>query len=86
MKLKLKIFGFPDVEKVIGSKELEVEMDGKTVGDLEDYMEARFGSAIKNLFRTQILRNGTEWIKLGDRDRTLNDGDSLSFLNMITGG
>lgn len=40
-KLKLEIFGFQDIEEVIGSKKLEVEMDGKTVGDLENYMEGK---------------------------------------------
>lgn len=86
MRLNLKIYGFPEVEKIIGRKELSVEIDGITIADLERHLVSEYGPKMKDLFNSQILKNGVEWIKLGEKNHSLRDGDSLSFLNMITGG
>lgn len=33
MKIKCKFYGFPDIEKRIGGKEIETEIEGETIGD-----------------------------------------------------
>ncbi len=86
MKIKLKFFGFPEVLKMLGKNVIDVQVEGTTIGDLQHQLEETYGEGIKRAFTVQILRNGQEWIKMNDLSHPLNDGDQLSFLNMITGG
>lgn len=86
MKVKLKFFGFPEVEKRLGGKEIDLELEGKTYGDLLNFIQKTYGESIKNTLWQQILRNGREWIRRDDLSYKLQDGDQLSFLRMIPGG
>ena len=86
MKIKLKFYGFPEVLNMLGKNEMDVQVEGATVGDLQHQLEETYGEEIKRVFTVQILKNGQEWIKINDWSQPLNDGDQLSFLNMITGG
>jgi len=86
MKIKLKFFGFPEVEKKVGGKEIDLDLDGSTYGDLLKYLQKTYGESIKNALWQQILRNGKEWIRRNDLSYNLQDGDQLSFLRMIPGG
>lgn len=86
MKVKLKFFGFPEVEKRVGGKEIDLDFEGETYGDLLNYIQKNYGESIKNALWQQILRNGKEWIRRDNLSYTLQDGDQLSFLRMIPGG
>ncbi len=86
MKIKLKFFGFPELEKKIGGKEIDLDLEGSTYGDLLDYLQKTYGESIKKPLRQQTLRNGKEWIRKDDLAYTLQDGDQLSFLLMVPGG
>ncbi len=86
MKIKLKFFGFPEVEEKVGSKEIELDLDGSTYGDLLDYLHETYGASIKKALGQQILRNGKEWIRRNDLAYSLQEGDQLSFLRMVPGG
>ncbi len=86
MKVKLKFFGFPEVEKRVGGKEIDLDLDGKTYGDLLQCLKKIYGESIKNTLWQQILRNGKEWIRRDDLSYKLEEGDQLSFLRMIPGG
>ena len=86
MKIKLKFFGFPEVEKKVGGKEIDLDLDGSTYGDLLNYLHKTYGESIKKILRQQILRNGKEWIRRDDLAYALQDGDQLSFLRMVPGG
>jgi len=86
MKVKLKFFGFPEVEKRVGGREVDLDLEGKTYGDLLNCLQKTYGESIKNTLWQQILRNGKEWIRRDDLSYNLQDGDQLSFLRMIPGG
>ncbi len=86
MKIKLKFFGFPEVEKRVGGKEIDLDLDGRTYGDLLNFLQKTYGDSIKKALWQQILRNGKEWIRRDDLSYNLQDGDQLSFLRMIPGG
>ena len=86
MKLRLKFIGFPEVEKKVGGKEIDLDLDGSTYGDLLNYLRKTYGESIKKTLRQQILRNGKEWIRRDDLAHALRDGDQLSFLRMVPGG
>lgn len=86
MRIKLKFFGFPEVEKEVGSKEIALDLDGSTYGDLLNYLHKTYGESVKKALWLQILRNGKEWIRRDDLTYSLQDGDQLSFLRMVSGG
>jgi hypothetical protein len=66
MKIKLKFFGFPEVEKKVGGKEINLDLDGSTYGDLLNYLQKTYGESTKKTLEQQILRNGKEWIRRDD--------------------
>jgi len=86
MRIKLKFFGFPEVEKKVGGKEINLDLDGSTYGDLLNYLQKTYGESIKKTLRQQTLRNGKEWIRRDDLAYALQEGDQLSFLRMVPGG
>jgi len=86
MKIKLKFFGFPEVERAVGGQEINLEFEGNTYGDLLNYLHHTYGEPIKKTLWRQILRNGKEWIKKDDLAHSLQDGDQLTFLQMVAGG
>lgn len=86
MKIKLKFFGFPEVERRVGGKEIDLDLEGHTYGDLLNYLGKTFGESVQKALGPQILRNGKEWIRKDDLTHSLEDGDQLSFLQMIPGG
>ncbi len=86
MKIRLKFFGFPEVEEKVGSRELDLDLDGNTYGDLLNYLHNTYGQSIKKKLRQQILRNGKEWIRRDDLAYILQEGDQISFLRMVSGG
>ena len=86
MKIKLKVFGFPEVEKILGGNGVDLDLQGRTYGDLLNYLRETYGESIKRTLGQQILRNGKEWIRRDDLSYTLQDGDQLTFLRMVPGG
>jgi len=86
MKIKLKFFGFPEVERVMGGQEIDLEFEGNTYGDLLNYLHNTYGESIRKTLWQQILRNQKEWIKRDDLTHSLHDGDQLTFLQMVAGG
>lgn len=86
MRIKCKFFGLQEIQKIIGGKEIEVEIEGNTLGALQQHLKTVYGESLQKAFASQILKNGNEWIRIKDLDHPLKDGDSLSFLLMIPGG
>jgi len=86
MKIKCKFFGLPEVQKMVGGKEIEVEIEGHTLGALQQHLTTIYGESIQKAFASQILKNGSEWVNTKDDKHPLKDGDHLSFLLMIPGG
>jgi MoaD family protein len=94
MKVVLKIL-LPTLPEAIGGSDLEVDLMGKTVNDVIEFLIAQYGqSARKALLNdngnldpvVQILLNGEEWVAHDRLDMNLKDGDSLMFMIMMAGG
>jgi MoaD family protein len=94
MKVVLKIL-LPTLPEAIGGPDLEVDVIGKTINDVIEFLIAQYGqSARKALFNEdgkldpmiQILLNGKEWVTHDQLDMHLQDGDSLMFMVMMAGG
>lgn len=86
MKIKLKLVGFSEMERVMGGKEFDLQLEGNTFGDVLRHLEKNFGGTVAKNLRQQILRNGKEWIGRNDLTHSLQDGDQLTFLQMMGGG
>lgn len=94
MKVNLRIF-LPILSEVIGRKELEIEFVGSTVNDLIDHLIAQYGLKAKQALYdengeldpvVQVLLNGEQWITADLLDTSLQDGDNVVILTMMTGG
>ena len=86
MKIKVKLVGFPEVEHLVGGREIDLQVEGRTFGDLLLHLQKTYGEPVVKNLRQQILRNGKEWIKRDEMDYSLQDGDQLTFLQMMGGG
>ena len=94
MKVKLKLF-VPVLPEAIGRKELEVEFDGQTIGDLIEHLVIQYGRKARQALydgkgdldlAVQVLLNGEEWITRDRLDTALQDGDSVMLMMMLAGG
>ena len=86
MNITVKLFGLSDMERLVGGKEISLEMKGSTVADLLDHLATTYGEHVRKSFPFQILRNGREWIRWEDVSHSLEDGDQLNFLLLAGGG
>jgi molybdopterin converting factor small subunit len=86
MKIKIKLVGFPKVEQVVGGKELDLQLEGNTFGDLLRQLKRTYGELVTKNLQGQILRNGREWIHRDNLTCSLQDGDQVTFLQMMGGG
>lgn len=86
MKIRIKLVGFPEVEKVVGSREFDLQMEGRTFGDLLQCLKENYGELVMRHLHGQILRNGKEWIHRENLNYPLEDEDQVTFLQMMGGG
>jgi len=96
VRLRVKFIGFPEIQGLLGRKEIQVESPGPTLGDLLRVLAARYGSPVRKALinnegsvdsTVQVIRNEREWI---DRDALdlplLEEDDRVTFLMMMAGG
>jgi len=86
MRIRIKLVGFPEVERAVGGKEIDLQMWGRTFGDLLQHLKKTYGELTMNKLHGQILRNGKEWIQRENLTYSLEDGDQVTFLQMMGGG
>ncbi|HSB04830.1 MAG TPA: hypothetical protein VLK23_06500 [Thermodesulfobacteriota bacterium] len=86
MKIRLRMYGFDELVPILGGKELEIQFDGHTYGDLVCCLRETYGDAVVKLLRQQVIRNSSEWIQCNDLEFLLEDGDRLAFLPSMGGG
>lgn len=86
MKIRIKLVGFPEVERTVGGKEIDLQVKGNTFNDLLHHLKNTYGEPVMKNLQGQILRNGKEWIHWDNLTYSLQDGDQLTFLQMMGGG
>ena len=86
MKVTIKVRGFPDVEAAVGGKLFTLEVEGSTFGDVLEAMDRQFGEDNRKALMVQVLLNSKHWVKVDDLSTPVQDGDTLSFSNMVAGG
>ena len=94
MKIELKIY-LPMLSEVMGRDELEVELDGRTAGDLLDHLTRTYGKGAREALlddrgqldvEVQLLRNRKDWITQESLDTRLEDGDHVTIMVLMAGG
>ncbi|NWF94276.1 MAG: MoaD/ThiS family protein [Syntrophaceae bacterium] len=86
MKIRIKLVGFPEIERAVGGKEVDFQMKGRTFGDLLQCLEKNYGKPVIGHLHGHVLRNGKEWIQRENLTYALEDGDQITFLQMMGGG
>ncbi|MFB0505949.1 MAG: MoaD/ThiS family protein [Thermodesulfobacteriota bacterium] len=95
MKVRVEIVGVPMLSDVIGKKNFELHITGKTVRDLIEELIRKHGAKVRKALydekgafdpMIQIALNGEKWIPSDQHDTTLNEGDTLIFMILLAGG
>jgi len=85
----------PMLSAAVGRKELELALDGRTVGDLVRQLVSRYGQRARDALldeqgqldlEVQLLINRTTWINRDQLDTALDDGDEVMILMLMAGG
>lgn len=94
MKIDLKIY-LPMLTEVVGRDELEVELDGRTAGDLLDHLTRTYGKGARDALldergqldlEVQLLRNRKDWITRDSLNTELEEGDHVTIMVLMAGG
>ncbi|SMP53802.1 MoaD/ThiS family protein [Anoxynatronum buryatiense] len=86
MKVTIKVRGFPDVEAALGGNRFMLEVEGSTFGDVLAEMDRQFGEDNRKALMVQVLLNSKYWVKVDALSTPVQDGNTLSFSNMVAGG
>ncbi|MBI4705441.1 MAG: MoaD family protein [Deltaproteobacteria bacterium] len=94
IRLGLQLFQ-PMLADAVGRSELDVELDGRTVGDLLGYLVRRYGRRARQALldeqgrldlEVQVLVNGKTWANRDKLDAPLADGDQVIIMTLLAGG
>jgi molybdopterin converting factor small subunit len=83
------------VSDVVGEKNLELSISGTTVKDVIEELIKRYGKKVRDAFydaqgnfnlTIQIVLNGKSFVAPDGHNIHLNEGDTLIFMLLLTGG
>jgi len=95
MKVTVEFLSLPLVTQALGKKKIDVEFNGSTLSDLsgelsgkvkkfKEVIMGRNGSIDNDI---QVYINGKDRINREDIDsRTINNGDTVTFMLLVAGG
>ncbi len=86
IKVRIKVRGLKVVEEAIGGRETVIEFEGNSLGDFIRAVDEHYGVEVRKAMLVQVLKNNRHWVKHEDLSTPLEDGDTLSFFNMVAGG
>ena len=94
MKLQLKFF-LPMLSEAVGSDEVELDFEGRTVRDLLAELARRHGRKAADAIydkageldrEVQVLVNQKSWVTRENVDAALADGDHVTIMVLMAGG
>lgn len=95
MKITVEFLSLPNVVKMVGSKNVAIEFNGRTVDDLIRSVCEKYGSKVQQFLLDEtghldmsfaITINKQEWIRREQMSRTLCDGDQVTIMMLAAGG
>ena len=90
MSLSIKLFG--TMRNLLGSRELVLDFSGTTLGDVVEYLSAKYGNRVKaelldergsEDFSYVVFASGRRLNSLSDE---VHDGDEMVIADLISGG
>jgi len=94
VKLQLKFF-LPMLSEAVGSDEVELDFEGRTVRDLLAELARRHGRKAADAIydkageldrEVQVLVNQKSWVTRENVDAALADGDHVTIMVLMAGG
>ncbi len=95
MKITVEFLSLPNVVKMVGSKTVTLDFRGRTFDDLIHELAEKYGKGVGQFLFDDtgqldmsfaVLRNKQEWIRRGQMDRVLQDGDRIAIMMLAAGG
>jgi molybdopterin converting factor small subunit len=95
MKITVEFLSLPNIVRVIGSKSVQLDFSGTTVGDLVREVAGKYGRDVQkflldesgNLDMTLALMvNKQEWVRHNQMGRPLQDGELVTIMMLVAGG
>jgi molybdopterin converting factor small subunit len=95
MKITVEFLSLPNVAKMVGSKTIILNLGGGTVLDLIHELGAKYGKNVQQFLLDEsgqldmslaITINKQEWVRHGQTDKTLHDGDLVTIMMLAAGG
>jgi molybdopterin converting factor small subunit len=95
MKITVEFLSLPNVVKKVGSKMVVLDFSGNTVNDLISEVARKYGRDVEKFLLDESGRldmtlsvaiNQQEWIRHGQFDRPLQDGDRVTIMMLVAGG
>jgi len=95
LTVSLKLVGFPDLCRRLGTDEIAVEATPVTIGGLLEWLQKTHAdpAGTRLLDRdgrvdpaVQIIRNGREWLSPEQLDLALSEGDRIALIVLVAGG
>ena len=95
MKITVEFLSLPNVVKMTGSKTLALVFHGRTVDDLVHELAAKYGAGVRQFLLDEtgemdlsltVAINKQDWIRRGQMDRPLQDGDRVTIMMLAAGG
>jgi molybdopterin converting factor small subunit len=95
VNLSVRFVGFPDMKRILGGKEISLQLEGVTFGDLLRHLEQSYGELLRKAIlndrglvddSVQVIRNERVPVVREDLSSPLKEGDLVTFLFMMAGG
>jgi len=95
MKITVEFLSLPNVVKMTGSKTIALDFHGRTVDDLVHELAAKYGAGVRQFLLDEtgemdlsltVAINKQDWIRRGQMDRPLQDGDRVTIMMLVAGG
>ncbi|GAB4273044.1 MAG: hypothetical protein Kow0092_28340 [Deferrisomatales bacterium] len=95
MKVRVRLVGFPDVERRLGAKGAEVEFPGRSATEFLGWLQRTYGdpAGVKVVDAcgrpdpdVVALRNGWQRLDRDDPSIELKEGDEITLLLVMAGG
>jgi len=95
VKIAVELLSLPNVAKMVGAKTVTLDFSGRTVDELIHEFAAKYGKGVQQFLFDEsgrldmclaITINKQEWVRQGQMDRALRDGDKVTIMMLAAGG
>jgi hypothetical protein len=95
MRVTVEFLSLPNVVKMVGSKSIALDFNGKTVEELVQAIAGKYGPKVQRFLLDEtghldmsfaVTINKQEWIRRDQMDRVLCHGDQVTIMMLAAGG